>query len=45
MGNLNLPTNKPLLGQVEDSPMILIGDEAFALKTISIKALPTQTIT
>jgi hypothetical protein len=42
MGNLNLPTNKPLPGQVEDSPMVLIGDEAFALKPYLLKPFPRR---
>jgi hypothetical protein len=42
MGNLNLPTNKSLPDQVEDSPMVLIGDEAFALKPYLLKPFPRR---
>lgn len=41
-GNLNVPKNKPLPGQVEDSPMVLIGDEAFALKPYLLKPFPRR---
>ncbi|CAI6359796.1 unnamed protein product [Macrosiphum euphorbiae] len=29
---MNVPTDKPLKGQVHDTPYVLLGDEAFALK-------------
>lgn len=36
-GTLNVPKGVPLPGQIEDTPMVLIGDEAFALKTYLMK--------
>eukprot|EP00102_Acyrthosiphon_pisum_P010525 XP_008178864.1 PREDICTED: uncharacterized protein LOC103308025 [Acyrthosiphon pisum] len=39
-GTLNVPQNAPLPGQMEDTPMVLIGDEAFALKSYLMKPFP-----
>lgn len=41
-GTLNLPSNKPLPGQNEAIPMVLIGDEAFALKSYLMKPFPRR---
>jgi len=39
-GNLNVPKSTPLPGQEENTPMVLIGDEAFALKSYLMKPFP-----
>jgi len=41
-GTLNVPPNAPLPGQMEDTPMVLIGDEAFALKSYLMKPFPRR---
>ncbi|KAF0701375.1 DDE Tnp4 domain-containing protein, partial [Aphis craccivora] len=41
-GTLNVPKPVPLPGQIEDTPMVLIGDEAFALKTYLMKPFPRR---
>lgn len=41
-GSLNIPQNRPLPGQQEDTPMVLIGDEAFALKPYLMKPFPRR---
>jgi len=41
-GMLNVPEDKPLPGKVETSPMVIIGDEAFSLKTYLMKPFPRR---
>ncbi|XP_008179385.1 uncharacterized protein LOC103308193 [Acyrthosiphon pisum] len=41
-GTLNVPEDKPLPGKVEKSPMVIIGDEAFSLKTYIMKPFPRR---
>jgi len=41
-GMLNVPEDKPLPGKVEKSPMVIIGDEAFSLKTYLMKPFPRR---
>lgn len=41
-GTLSVPKGVPLPGQIEDTPMVLIGDEAFALKTYLMKPFPRR---
>lgn len=43
-GSINFPTAKPLPGAdgKEPIPYFLVGDEAFSLKTWTMKPLPTQ---
>lgn len=36
-GTLNVPKGKPLPNQIDESPMVLIGDESFALKPYLLK--------
>jgi len=37
---MNVPTDKPLPGQVHDTPYVLLGDEAFALKPYLMRPFP-----
>jgi len=39
---LNVPRNAPLPGQRKDTPIVLIGDKAFALKTYLMKPFPRR---
>ncbi|CAI6347218.1 unnamed protein product [Macrosiphum euphorbiae] len=39
---LNVPKSTPLPGQVENTPMVLIRHEAFALKTYLLKPFPRR---
>lgn len=41
-GMLNVPEDKPLTGKVEKSPIVIIGDEAFSLKTYLTKPFPRR---
>jgi len=41
-GTLNMTKGLPLFGKIEDTPMVLISDEAFALKTYLMKPFPRR---
>lgn len=41
-GTLNVPESRPLPGKLENTPMVLIGDEAFALKPYLMKPFPRK---
>jgi hypothetical protein len=43
-GLINIPKDKPLPGQNESCSHVLIGDEAFALKTIPYETFSLSTI-
>lgn len=39
-GTINVPQSRPLPGKLENTPMVLIGDESFALKSYLMKFFP-----